>query len=64
LVLLLLLLPAACDGGRSAGLLVPLEVGIAQLGQPGGQVRVEELWELLEGVKELVERVSLWFRLR
>jgi len=31
-----------------------LEVGVAEGGEPGGQVRVEELGEFLEGVEELV----------
>lgn len=31
-----------------------LEVGVAEGGEPGGQVRVQELGEFLEGVEELV----------
>jgi hypothetical protein len=37
----------------AAGELV-LEVGVAEEGEPAGEVRVEELGEFLEGVEELV----------
>ena len=42
----------------AAGELV-LEVGVAEEGEPAGEVRVEELGEFLEGVQELGGLVRL-----